>query len=71
MGGQGRVVGVTLVGDPLVLGSLVLSHSFQVLRKRGLPPITATCQQARGGTDHSAAPSPSASFSPHNYVITH
>lgn len=46
MGGQGRVVGVTLVGDLLVLGSLVLSHSFQVLRKRGLPPVKATCQQA-------------------------
>lgn len=46
MGGQGRVVGVSLVGDPLVLGSLVLSHFFQVLRKRDLPSITVTCQQA-------------------------
>lgn len=38
VGGQARVARVTLVGDQLVPGSLVLSQSFQVAREAG--PLT-------------------------------
>lgn len=57
VGGQGRVARVTLVGDQLVPGSLVLIQSFQVASKAGPLPITTTCQQVSEGNDHSSAPS--------------